>query len=171
MEIDGVYVDDSALDRMPDHWLIEVASIPFGLSGQMLQDGGNRWRGMIYGMTNRAGWAGLYPNYIWEFWDRYDIASKELLGYWDERCPVSTDNDMVKASLYKGEGSAILAVACWGDSDAVCNIDIDWDRLGLDPSKARIFQPAVTDFQDEKAAPSLQGLRIPRGKGFLFVIE
>ncbi len=158
-------------NRMPDHWLIEVASIPFGLPGQMLQDGGNRWRGMIYGMTNRAGWAGNYPNYIWDFWDKYDIASKELIGYWDERCPVSVDNDMVRASLYKGENSAILAVACWGDSDVVCNIDIDWERLGLDPSKVSVFQPAVTDFQNEKASPSLQGLRIPQGKGFLFVIQ
>ena len=158
-------------NRMPDHWLTEVASIPFGLPGQMLQGGGNRWRGMIYGITNRAGWAGNYPNYIWSFWDEYDIASKELLGYWDERCPVSTDNDMVKASLYKGDDSVIIAVACWGDSDVTCDIGIDWAKLGLDPEKVRIIQPAVTDFQEEKANPSLKGLKIPQGKGFMFVIE
>lgn len=158
-------------NRMPDHWLIEVASIPFGLSGQMLQGGGNRWRGMVYGMTNRAGWSGNYPNYIWSFWDKYDIASKELLGYWDERCPVSTDNDMVKASLYKGGNSAIIAVACWGDSDVTCDINIDWAKLGLDPSKVKIVQPAVTDFQEERTNPSLKGIKVPQGKGYLFVIQ
>ncbi|MBQ6284629.1 MAG: hypothetical protein IJK70_07560 [Bacteroidales bacterium] len=158
-------------NRMPDHWLIEVASIPFGLSGQMLQGGGNRWCGMVYGMTNRAGWSGNYPNYIWSFWDKYDIASKELLGYWDERCPVSTDNDMVKASLYKGENSAIIAVACWGDSDVTCDINIDWAKLGLDRSKVKIVQPAVTDFQEERTNPSLKGIKVPQGKGYLFVIQ
>ena len=158
-------------NRMPDHWLIEVSSIPFGLPGQMLQGGGNRWRGMVYGMTNRAGWSGNRPDYIWTFWDNYDIASKELLGYWDERCPVSTDSDMVKASLYKGEKSAIIAVACWGDSDVTCDINIDWTKLGLDPAKVKIYQPAVTEFQEGKANPSLEGIKIPQGKGFMFVIE
>ncbi|MEN6455119.1 MAG: glycoside hydrolase domain-containing protein, partial [Prolixibacteraceae bacterium] len=40
-------------NRKPDHWLVEVSGIPFGLSGQMLEGGGNPWRGMVYGITNR----------------------------------------------------------------------------------------------------------------------
>ena len=158
-------------DRMPDHWLIEVSTIPFGVPGQMLQGGGNRWRGMVYGMTNREGWDSYPPHFIWKFWDEYGFASKELLGYWDDRCPVSVDNDMVKASVYKGEDSAVIAVACWGDSDAVCNIDIDWEKLGLDPGKVSITQPALEGFQEAKANPSLEGLKIPQGKGFMFVIK
>ena len=31
-------------NRDPDHWLIEVSGIPFGLPGQMLEGGGNPWR-------------------------------------------------------------------------------------------------------------------------------
>ena len=170
--IDLTWIGESRnYNRMPDHWLIEVSSIPFGLPGQMLEGGGNPWRGMIYGMTNRAGWTGSSPHYIWEFWDKYDIASKELLGYWDDRCPVTTSNNQVKASLYKGEDSAILAIACWGDSDAVCDIDIDWAKLGLDPSQVKIYQPAVTDFQEDNPSPHLQGITIPQGKGYMFVIE
>ncbi|MFC1783701.1 glycoside hydrolase domain-containing protein, partial [Planctomycetota bacterium] len=46
----GEYFD---YDSNPDFWLIEVSGIPFGLMGEMLQDGGNPWRGMIYGMTAR----------------------------------------------------------------------------------------------------------------------
>ena len=38
-------------------FLTEVSGIPFGLMGEMLQDGGNAWRGMIYGMTNRMPWS------------------------------------------------------------------------------------------------------------------
>ena len=78
---------------------------------------------------------------------------------------------MVKASLYKGENSAIIAVACWGDSDVTCDINIDWAKLGLDPAKVKIYQPAVTEFQEENANPSLEGIKIPQGKGLMFVIE
>ena len=157
-------------DRMPDHWLIEVSTIPYGVPGQMLQNGGNQWRGMIYGMTNRI-YGSSNPRHIWEFWDEYDIASKELLGYWDERCPASVNSEMARASVYKGDGSAILAVACWGDSDVVCDVDIDWNALGMDPAKARIIQPAVEGFQEAKANPSLKGLRLPKGQGYMFVIQ
>jgi hypothetical protein len=58
-------------NRAPDHWLIEVSGIPFGLPGQMLEGGGNPWRGMVYGITNRAGWVGNTPIEIWKFWDEY----------------------------------------------------------------------------------------------------
>lgn len=29
----------------PDFWMVEMAGIPFGVMGEMLQDGGNPWRG------------------------------------------------------------------------------------------------------------------------------
>lgn len=38
-----------------------MRELPF--EAQILSYDGNRWRGMIYGMTNRAGWAGLYPHF------------------------------------------------------------------------------------------------------------
>jgi hypothetical protein len=58
-------------NRMPDYWLVEVSGIPYGLPGQMLEGGGNPWRGMVYGMTNRAGWwkGDNPPTPIWKFWD------------------------------------------------------------------------------------------------------
>jgi len=37
-----------------DYWLTEVSGIPFGLMGEMLQDGGHPYRGMLYGMTARS---------------------------------------------------------------------------------------------------------------------
>ncbi len=88
-------------NRLPDHWLIEVSGIPYGLTGQMLNEGGNPWRGMLYGITNRPGWAGD-PSQLWKFWDAYDIQSKTMVGYWDDQNPVKTGNEMVKATLYRG---------------------------------------------------------------------
>ena len=40
-------------DSPPDYWLVEMSGIPFGLMGEMLEGGGNPWRGMLFGMTNR----------------------------------------------------------------------------------------------------------------------
>lgn len=40
---------------------VSCGELPF--EAQILSYDGNRWRGMIYGMTNRAGWAGLYPHF------------------------------------------------------------------------------------------------------------
>ena len=41
-------------DFPPEFWLVEVSGIPYGLMGEMLEGGGNPWRGMLYGMTGRS---------------------------------------------------------------------------------------------------------------------
>jgi hypothetical protein len=51
----GEYFD---YDSPPDYWLVEISGIPFGLMGEMLEKGGNPWRGMLFGMTRRLPWAG-----------------------------------------------------------------------------------------------------------------
>lgn len=157
-------------DRLPDHWLIEVAGIPFGLPGQMLQNNGNPWRGMVYGITNRLGWGGN-PSAIWDFWDTYRIQEMEMIGYWDkENNPVSVDNEMVKATFYKGESTSIISIAGWGDSDQTCHINIDWKKLGYHAAHCTFDQPAIADFQDERKLDTLSTLTIPKGKGFLIVL-
>lgn len=157
-------------NRMPDHWLIEVSGIPFGLPGQMLQGGGNPWRGMVYGITNRAGWGGN-PTHIWKFWDEYNIQDKEMLGYWDRNSPLSTGNDLVKATLYKGDKESIISVAAWGDAEQECSISIDWNKLGYSPDNVSFFMPAVENFQEAKELNSLESIKIPKGKGFLIIVK
>ena len=51
----GEYFD---YNSPPDYWLVEMSGIPFGLMGEMLEGGGNPWRGMLFGMTNRLPWSG-----------------------------------------------------------------------------------------------------------------
>ena len=157
-------------DRMPDHWLIEVSGIPFGLPGQMLQDGGNPWRGMVYGITSRAGWSGD-PTEIWKFWDQYNIGDKKMIGYWDEDKLVKSDNDLIRATLYKGDEESIIAVANWGKQDQECSIGIDWDKLGYDEYGCKYLISAIPGFQDEHSPDSLNDLIIPGGKGYLIVLR
>ena len=47
----------------PEQWLVEVSGIPYGLMGEMLQGGGNKWLGMVYGMTTRFGWSYQGPKW------------------------------------------------------------------------------------------------------------
>jgi len=152
-------------DHPADNWLIEVAGIPFGLPGQMLEGGGNRWRGMLFGITNRAGWGGDELSHIWNFWDQYGIKDMEIIGFWDECCPVKTDNPQVKATLYRGEKRSIIAVAAWGDNDQEVHID-----AGLPFSRA--FQPEIIGYQPSVENIDLsRNITIPEGKGFVFVLE
>lgn len=157
-------------NRMPDHWLIEVSGIPFGLPGQMLEGGGNPWRGMVYGITNRAGWTGNTPEELWKFWDQFSFKQKELIGYWQKDCPVASDNKMVVASVFKGKKESIIAVANWSKEDQPAALTIDWGRLGLDAAKCSISIPDIARFQDEQPLQSLSALNVPGGKGYLIVI-
>jgi hypothetical protein len=167
--IDLVWIGEQRdYDRLPDHWLIEVSGIPFGLTGQMLNNEGNPWRGMLYGITNRPGWAGN-PAELWKFWDRTAIQTKTMLGYWDSGNPVTTGNDLVKATVYKGSGESIIAVAGWGPQDIQVSLHVDWNALGLNPNRCRVSMPAIPGFQDERATVSLDHLTIPAGRGYLIV--
>ena len=158
-------------DRSPDHWLIEVSGIPFGLPGQMLEGGGNPWRGMVYGITNRAGWVGNTPIEIWKFWDEYKITDKLLTGYWEENHPVKSNNSKVFTSLFKGDDESILAVANWSDKVQTVSLNLRWKDIGIDPSKAEIFIPAIKDFQDAAENVALNDLIIPAKKGLLIIIR
>jgi hypothetical protein len=157
-------------DRMPDHWLIEVSGIPFGLPGQMLQDGGNPWRGMVYGITTRAGWSGD-PTEIWKCWDQYQISDKQMIGYWDEYNPVKSDNEWVKATLYRGSDQHIMAIANWDQEDQAVSLDIDWKELGTERPACEYFIPAIPGYQQAQSLTSLKEIMIPGKKGYLIVLR
>ena len=135
-------------NRAPDHWLIEVSGIPFGLPGQMLEGGGNLWRGMVYGITNRPGWVGISPAGLWKFWDKYKIEEKIMTGYWEKANPVKTNNSLVKASIYKSDDEVIISIANWSDKEQKCSVDIAWSKLGMEKASTDIFIPEIKGISD-----------------------
>lgn len=156
----------------PDFFLTEVSGIPFGLMGEMLQDGGNQWRGMVYGMTNRLPWSGNNdPRPIWKVWDNFGMKGTKMIGYWSENCPVKTNNAEVLATVYQKQGSALVAIASWADQDVKVALTIDWKKLGIDPAKASIVVPEVQNFQTGANLTAQSELTIPKGKGLLIVIK
>ncbi len=158
-------------NRLSDHWLVEVSGIPFGLPGQMLEGGGNPWRGMVYGITNRGGWTEKSPYEIWKFWDKYQLKDKIMMGYWEKDCPVTCSNPVVKASVFMGRDEIIVAVANWTDLDAHTSLTLNWAKLGMDPAGCDISIPELQNFQTEQTAVTLDKLTLPGKKGYLIVIK
>ncbi len=136
----------------PDFFLTEVSGIPFGLMGEMLEKGGNPWRGMIYGMTNRMPWTeNADPRPIWKVWDEFGMQGTKMIGYWSPDCPVRTDNERVLATVYKKKGAMLLSLASWAEQDTVVNLQIDWQKTGIDPAHATIEAPEIRNFQPRQS--------------------
>ncbi len=166
----GEYFDYK--NNKPDFFLTEVSGIPFGLMGEMLQDGGNPWRGMIYGMTNRFPWTeDADPRPIWKFWENFGMKGTDIIGYWSSNCPVKTNNEKVLATVYKKNKSCLVAIASWADAHANVQLKIDWNKLGIDSSKAIIVADEISHFQAAKTFLPNEMIPVEKGKGWLLVIK
>jgi len=159
-------------DETPDYWLVEISGIPFGLTGEMLQGGGNLWRGMLYcGMANRLGWnADSQPEPIWKFWDEWGIEKMEMIGYWDEECPVRVDGEGVLATAYVGKERMIVSLASWAEGEVECGLEIDWEKLGIEPETAIVTAPEIAEFQPEREFAAGKKIPVSPAKGWLLVI-
>ncbi|MDN3547465.1 glycoside hydrolase domain-containing protein [Mucilaginibacter aquaedulcis] len=156
----------------PDFFLTEVSGIPFGLMGEMLQGGGNAWRGMVYGMTNRIPWSdGADPRPIWKVWDSFGMQGTKMIGYWVDDNPVKTDHEKVLATVYKKNGAALVSIASWEDTDTEVKLTVDWKKLGIDPSKATITAPAIRNFQPAKTFSINDAIPVEKAKGWLLIIK
>jgi len=135
--------------------------------GEMLQDGGNPYRGMIYGMTNRMPWSdNADPRPIWKIWDQFGIRGSEMIGYWSENCPIKTDHPKVLASVYKKQGSALISIASWATEDTDVLLRIDWKKLGIDPNKAKFYQPEAKGLQDSKDISPDQKITVKKARAY-----
>ncbi|RWY48203.1 hypothetical protein EPL05_21510 [Mucilaginibacter gilvus] len=156
----------------PDFFLTEVSGIPFGLMGEMLQDGGNPWRGMVYGMTNRMPWSdNADPRPIWQAWDQFGMQGSKMIGYWVPANPVKTGNPKILATVYKKANKALVAIASWADTDTSIKLTIDWKALGIDPTKAKITAAPIKNFQQANIFTEGSEIPVAKGKGWLLLIE
>lgn len=163
----GEYFD---YNSSPDYWLIEMSGIPFGLMGEMLEKGGNPWRGMVFGMTARLPWSGD-PRPLWQVWDEFGLSGAEMIGYWSAGCPVKTGRDDILATVYRQKDRALVALASWADQSVDCQLNLDWKKLGIDPKKAVIEAPAIENFQPERKFRPGEPIPVEPGRGWLLIIR
>lgn len=157
-------------DFPPEFWLVEVSGIPYGLMGEMLEGGGNPWRGMLYGMTGRSPRVDNRP--LWKLWDFFGMQNSEMIGYWVKDNPVKTGSEKTLATVYSHMGDkALISLATWEDTDAKVKLSIDWAKLGLDPSKVTLHAPAIENFQQETTWKPGDEIVVPKGKGLLIIAK
>lgn len=152
----------------PDYWLVEISGIPFGLMGEMLNEGGNPWRGMVFGMTTRLGWSGD-PRPLWKFFDEQRMEGTEMIGYWDQSCPVKTGRDDVVATVCHRAGKAIVALASWAAAPVDVRLEVNWRALGF-PDAGVVFRgPRIEGFQEETLVAPGDKIHVQPGRGWLLV--
>ncbi|MDD4698100.1 MAG: DUF6067 family protein [Fermentimonas sp.] len=158
----------------PENWLVEVSGIPFGLMGDMLHGGGNRWLGMQYGMTVRPPWLTegvmIDPRPIWKIWDEFGIADSKMIGFWEENIPISSDNPDVQITSYVKGDSVLISIGNYSDELQEISLKIDWNGLGINPQNARLIAPEIDDFQPGISIKPSDMIRVEPRKGWLFYL-
>ena len=154
----------------PEQWLVECSGIPFGLMGDMLEGGGNRWRGMLFGMTARLPWPNSDPRPVWKLWDEFGIGEARMMGWWEPACPVRTGRADVLATAYVKPGKTLVALASWAPEKTEVRLQVDWKALGLDASKARLVAPEVKDFQPAKTWRVDEPITVEPKRGWLIYV-
>lgn len=163
-------------DQMsPENYLSESSGIPFGLSADMLWDGGNPWLGMQYGMTCRYPYYAENPIYdphaLWKVWDEFGIGASEMHGFWEEHPLVATSDSQVKATAFVGDGKTMVSIGNYATESRSVRLNIDWKQLGLDPSKAVLRAPAIENFQEPAQWKPGDPISIEPKKGWILFLE
>jgi len=155
----------------PDYWLVEISGIPFGLMGDMLHRGGNKWRGMIFGMTPRCNWPeGGSPLPVWQLWDDFGMTGCTIRGWWDEECPVHLSRDDCKATAYAGEDRMLISLASWAEEAVSVQVNVDLPA-GWDAEAVRCYAPRIEGFQEKQALRLGDSLRIEPARGYILILK
>ncbi len=157
-------------DLDEDYWMTEVSGLPFGLMGEMLQDGGHPYRGMLDGMTSRK-YGDVDPRPVWAMMSDFGMAESQMLGYWLEDAPVTTDHPRVLATIYVRPDAILIALASWSEEDEVVSLLADWDALGFGAGGGHgAYAPAVEGLQ-ESSDVDLSAVHVPAGQGLFVVVQ
>jgi len=157
-------------DATPDYWLVAMSGIPYGVMSEMLQGGGNVWRGMLFGETCRLGWSGD-PRSMWKFWDKFGMSDTRMVGWWDPECPVKSNSKDILATVYEKHGKALIAIANWTNATQDVHLKIDWKALGINPKTATLKAETIEGYQSAATWKPGDVLAVPGGKGWLIIVE
>ena len=161
----GEYFDYS---QPADYFMTEVSGLPFGLMGEMLQDGGHPYRGLLYGMTARL-YGKTDPRPVWAMMNDFGIAGSRMLGYWLEDTPVKSGRADMLATTYLKPDGALVVIGSWSDRDARVSLSMNLAAMGLS-GPVRVYAPAVAGLQafaeiDPTAVP------VPAKQGIFLRVE
>mmetsp|Transcript_7851 Transcript_7851/g.27432 ORF Transcript_7851/g.27432 Transcript_7851/m.27432 type:complete len:667 (-) Transcript_7851:588-2588(-) len=180
--------------KSADYWLVTLSALPFGVFGEMLgadatapvpgkwcgQQCANKWRGMLFGMSNRCGWNGHDPNGnagLWRLWDAFGIEEADLRGWWNETHRVVGTNspDVLATAYVREDRRTLIALASWSGAAVSVELEIDWTALGLTPETASLTAPPLSSFNRATTATRFDtnapACVVPPYQGWLLLLE
>ena len=94
-----------------------------------------------------------------------------MIGWWEQDVPVKTGRDDVLATVYQKNDRSLIAIASWAKQAANIRLQIDWQKLGIDPHRAKLTAPAIDAFQNANSFSPDRDISVPSGRGYLLVLE
>lgn len=152
----------------PEYMLCEVSGIPYGVTGQMLEGGGDFYAGMLYGMNNRFGWGYTNAVQMYRVWDDFGISDSRMLGYWHSENPVKTDNENVLATVYLKENKALICLYNFSDKREGFSIKIDNKLMGFYPASSKEVK---FNRSRQKAFDMNKTVTLGKRKGIIIKVE
>ena len=163
----GEYFDYNA---DPDYWMTEVAGLPFGITGEMLEKGGHPYRGMVYGMTTRV-YGNYDPSPLWHLFDDFGIADSQMKGYWVDDSPIKTNHKGIRTTSYVKGDNVLIAIGSWSDKDEYVTLNIDWKALGLDKTKIKLTSPTIVGMQETNVYDVGKPVKVDKAQGLILILE
>ncbi len=151
----------------PTEMLVECSGLPFGLMSEMLEGGGNPWRGLLFGETRRAGWQQKGPEGVWAMRAAYGFDRAKMRGWWEENPPAKADDPRVLVTLYELPEGAMLCAASFAESPV--SVTFDLSNLGFQPVSAHL--PEIANVQKKAAARPDQAFEIGPREGVVIFLQ
>lgn len=166
--VNRIWIGEGFSDATPaDFWLVEISGIPFGLMSESL-DTKNIFRGMTFGILPRLPWSGN-PVPMWNLWDQFGMKTATMHGFWEIDCPVKTDNENLKATVYTNGNKAMLVIANWTDLPQRCKISINEKLLGFSPTSFTL--PEIKNTQWGGQMQNLNNLEVLGRSGLIILLS
>ena len=148
---------------------MSLSGLPFGVPGQMLSGKLYKninwfYRGLLFGMTDRAGWRNndvTMLKALWALWDDFGIVHSEMTGFWSGDAavvrvdaPHGAAGDSVRATAFTRPGrGTLVVVASWATEQRQVSLAVDWLLLGVGKQQAALDVPSIPSLQTEGSAP------------------
>ncbi len=161
----GEYFDYDNTD--PAYWLVEVSGIPFGLMGEMLEGGGNPWRGLVFGMTGRAPRVDNRP--LWQLWEQHGLAEATMVGHWADEPLVRTSHPDVLATTWITPAGLVTALASWAPEPVSVTLEFAPEYAHL--AGAAVRAPEVAGFQPGGFFAAGEAITVEPKRGMVLVIS
>ena len=93
-----------------------------------------------------------------------------MSGPWDPDPAIETDHHDVKATAYIKENRVLISIGNFSDDPHAVKLQIDWEKIGIDPDGAILTAPEIEDFQDGQQFKVTDKILVQPRKGYLLYL-